>query len=89
MSLEVDSSLESPEIHKTWLIDSDIYLPVSSWIEWFSFFELFIYLSVFFGLLGLCCCVGVSLVAVSRGYPLLQRGGFLFLLASLVAEHKP
>ena len=37
--------------------------------------------------LDLHCCVGFSLVAVSRGYSLLQRAGFLFALASLV-EHR-
>ena len=53
-------------------------LPVSSWIEWFSFFfELFIYLSVF-GCAGSSLLRGLSLAAVSVGYPLLQRVGFSF-----------
>ena len=47
------------------------------------FFFLIVYLFIF-GCLGLCCCVGFSLVAVSRGCSLLECVGFslwrLFLL---------
>ena len=49
----------------------------------FLFFFLIVYLFIF-GCLGLCCCVGFSLVAVSRGCSLLECVGFslwlLFLL---------
>ena len=38
-------------------------------------------------MLGLCCCVGFSLVAVSKGYSLVEVGGFLTVVASLVAKH--
>ena len=38
-------------------------------------------------LLGLCCCMGFSLVVVSRGY-FVSGCGLLTAVASLVAEHK-
>ena len=37
--------------------------------------------------LGLCCCVGSSLVVVSRAYSLVVVLGLLIVVASLVAEH--
>ena len=44
---------------------------------------LFIYLAV----LGLCCCVGLSLVAASGDCSLIAVHGFLILVASLITEH--
>ena len=43
----------------------------------YRFFRVFVYL--FMALLGLCCCVGFSLVAVH---------GLLIVVASLVSEHR-
>ena len=37
--------------------------------------------------LGLCCCMGFSLVEASRGYALVAVCELLFAVASLVAEH--
>ena len=42
---------------------------------------------LFLAVLGLGCCVGFSLVAVSRGYSLVEHG-LLIVVASLVAEHR-
>ena len=39
--------------------------------------------------LGLRCCSGFSLVAVSRGYSLVAVHGLLIEVASLVVEHGP
>ena len=36
--------------------------------------------------LGLCCCVGLFLVALSSGYCLVVLHGLLIAMASLVAE---
>ena len=47
---------------------------------------LFIYLLT---VLGLCCHVGFSLIGASRGNSLVAVHGFLFMVASLVAEHEP
>ena len=54
-----------------------------------------IHLTVFkFGLflllvvLGLCCCVGFSLVAANGGYSLVVVCGLLSVVASLVAEYR-
>jgi len=47
-----------------------------------NYFFLFHLLAV----LGLQCCVGFSLVAMSRSYSLVAVLGFLILVASLVAE---
>ena len=53
-------------------------------------FSLFVVsaLLISFGLavLGLCCCMGFSLVVVSGGYSLVLVCGFLIAVASLVAE---
>ena len=38
-------------------------------------------------MLGLCCCVGFSLVMVGRGYSLVAVRRFLITMTSLVAEH--
>ena len=42
---------------------------------------------LFLAVLGLCCCVGFSLIAMSRGYcPVVVRG-LLIAVASPVAQH--
>ena len=47
------------------------------------------YLSIIiFAVLGLHCCAGFSLVAVSKGYPLVAVCGLLVAVTSLVAEHR-
>ena len=38
----------------------------------FFVFNDFIYLCLFLAVLGLCCCVGFSLVAASRGHSLVE-----------------
>ena len=38
-------------------------------------------------MLGVCCCPGFSLVAVSGGYSLVAVHGLLIAVASLVPEH--
>ena len=43
---------------------------------------------LFLAVLGLGCCVGFSLVAVSRGYSPIVEHGLLIVVASLVAEHR-
>ena len=44
--------------------------------------------SFFFpAMLGLCCCIGFSLIAASGGYSLVAVCGLLTVVASLVAEH--
>ena len=55
------------------------------WYLIFIFYNLFIYL--FLVVLGLCCCVGFSLVVAIRVYSLVAMHGFLIAVASLVAEH--
>ena len=47
---------------------------------------LLVYLFIM-ALLGLCCCMGFSLVVVSRGY-FVSGCGLLTAVAFLVAEHK-
>ena len=41
---------------------------------------------LFLAVLGLCCCVGFSLVAGSRGCSLVAAHGFLMMISSVVAE---
>jgi len=41
----------------------------------------------FFAVLDLRCCVGLSLVVVSRGYSLVSVHGLLIVVTSLVADH--
>ena len=41
---------------------------------------------LFLAALGLCCCVGFSLVVVSRGYSIVVVRQLLILVASLVVE---
>ena len=52
----------------------------------FFFFLIYLFLAV----LGLCCCMDFSLVAVSRGYSLVAVCGLLVVVAvaSLTAEHE-
>ena len=40
----------------------------------------------FLAVLGLCCCLGFSLVAASGGYSLVAVSRLLIVLASLVVE---
>ena len=44
---------------------------------------------LFLAMLGFCCCMGSSLVAVSRGFSLLTVLGFLVTAGSLFVEHRP
>ena len=41
----------------------------------------------FLAVLGLCCCVGFSLVVASEGYSLVVVCGLLIVLASLAVEN--
>ena len=43
---------------------------------------------LFLAVLGLHCCVGFSLVAMSRGYSVIAIHRLLTAAASLVAEHR-
>ena len=63
------------------ILGRDKYRKVNSF-----FFNVFMHL--FLVVLGLCFCMGFSLVAMSRGYSLLAVLGFLIAVVSLVAEHK-
>ena len=49
----------------------------------YFFFNIYFFLAV----LGLCCCVGFSLVVESRGYSPIGVSGFLIAVASLTVEH--
>ena len=51
----------------------------------FNFLYNFIYL--FLAVLGLCCCVGFSLVAESGGYSLVVMHGLLIAVVFLVVKH--
>ena len=89
MHMSHECILTSYTTHFRRCCSSLTWLPLKSFkqtsIFWPHFFFLIIYLFIF-GCLGLCCCVGFSLVAVSRGYSLLECVGFLlwcpFLLGS-------
>ena len=48
---------------------------------------LFLYIYLFLSVLGLCCCMGFSLVAASGGYSLVAVLGLLIAGASPVADH--
>ena len=52
------------------------------------FINLLIYLPFIFGCAGSLGCTGFSLVVVSQGCSLVAVCGLLFLVASLVAEHR-
>ena len=45
-------------------------------------------LYLFLPVLGLCCCMGFPLDAVSRGYSLVVMPGLLIAVASLIVEHR-
>ena len=51
------------------------------------FFLIFKHIYLFLAALGLCCCLGSSVVGVSRGCALVAVRGLLIVVASLVAEH--
>ena len=46
------------------------------------------YVYLFLAVLGLCCCVGSSIVVMSGAYCLVVGCGLLIAVASLVAEHE-
>ena len=52
------------------------------------FFLIYTFVYLFMAMLGLCGCVGFSLVAASNGYSLVVVHGLLIAVASLVAEHR-
>ena len=56
-----------------------------------SFLSLFLFICLFVHLpmLGLCCCMGFSLVAASGGFCLAAACGLLIAVVSLVLEHRP
>ena len=54
----------------------------------FLVFVLIYLIYLFLTVLGLRCCVGFSLVAGSKGYPLVAVRGLLTVVAPLVAEHR-
>ena len=58
--------------------------------NYFAFlkFNLFSTSYLFLAVLGLCCCMGLSLVSASRGYSLIAVCGRLIVVASLVSEHR-
>ena len=51
-------------------------------MSWRAFFKIILV----WGTLGLHCCVGLFLVAVSGGYSLVATCGLLIVLASVVVE---
>jgi len=52
------------------------------------FFKKCLFIIFFLAVLGLCCCVGFSLGAVSRGFSLVVVREFLIVVAPLVVEHR-
>ena len=57
--------------------------------SFFFFNGIFIFkLKKFLAVLGLCCCVGFSLVVASGGYFLVVVCRLLIVMASLIAEHR-
>ena len=57
--------------------------------SFFFFNGIFIFkLKKFLAVLGLCCCVGFSLVVASGGYFLVVVCRLLIVVASLIAEHR-
>ena len=48
-----------------------------------------LFIHLFLAMLGLCCCMGFSLVVTSRHYSLSVVCGLLIMVVSLVAEHNP
>ena len=53
-----------------------------------SFFFLILFNRLVLAVLGLCCCVGFSLVVASGGYSLVAVLWLLIVVVSLVAEHR-
>lgn len=51
-----------------------------------SFLFLMLLMYLFVAVLGLCCCVGFSLAAASRGYSLVVVLGLFIAVVSLAAE---
>ena len=52
-------------------------------------FRLILYICSFFTLLGLCCCMGLALVVVSRGSSLVVACGLLITVASRCRAQAP
>ena len=52
------------------------------------FFYDFIFIYLFLAVLGLCRCIGFSLVVASGGYSLVVMCRLLIAVASFVAEHR-
>ena len=53
----------------------------------YFFKKLYTFIYLFLAVLGLLCCVGSSLVAVSRGNSLVEVCGLFIVVASVAAEH--
>ena len=68
----------------SWLLLLSFLTGQREYIKQFFLFGLFLFLVV----LGLCCCVGFSLVAANGGYSLVVVCGLLTVVASLVAEYR-
>ena len=54
----------------------------------FFFLINFTYSCIYLAVLGLFCCVGLSLVSVSRGHSLVVVHGLVISVASPVGEHR-
>ena len=52
------------------------------------FKNIYTFIYLFLAVLGLHCCMGSSLVAVSRGYSLDEVCGLFIVEASVAAEHR-
>ena len=63
-----------------------VYL-FSTSVSLFLFFNYYLNFIYFWAVLDLYCCVGFSLVAVSRSYSLVVARGLLTAVAFLVAAH--
>jgi hypothetical protein len=55
--------------------------------EAFKFLKLYLYIYIL-AVLGLYCCVGFSVVAANGGYSPVAVHRLLFIVASLVVEHR-
>ena len=75
-------------MHKSSGISSNRILGRDKYRKVNSFFFLNVFMHLFLVVLGLCFCMGFSLVAMSRSYSLLAVLGFLIAVVSLVAGHK-
>ena len=53
-----------------------------------NFFPIILSIYLFLAVLGLSCCMGLSLAAVSRGYSLVALHRLLTVVASVISEHR-